>query len=276
VRLLLTGCGAVAGVAGGKHCRAQPGLQLGQACLPTGVGTGLGRVSVHHDVQLTRQVVDDGQLFALQQQDVGRAHVIGWASGFQLFLDVTHRVVTKVARQAAAETRHTGFDGHLEALLVGRNEIQRVAVRGFHHAAIGHHLGLGGCAKTGGTQQRAGRQADEAVASKTLTAHHRLQQKAVGSGLCAWAGGRGVCQLQVQRQRGFEVGKGFDAQGNAVVTLGNQLVEFGLCDHGQDLFIRSDGGAYAGLALVRAACPAGAGQTPFLGRPIGKDGVWFV
>jgi hypothetical protein len=201
------------GRGGREHRRAQPGLQLGQAGLPTGIGAGLGRVGVHHDVQLARQVVDHGQLFALQQQDVGRAHVIGRAGGFQLFLDVTHRVVAKVARQATAETRHAGLDGHFEALLVGGNEVQRVAVRGFHHAAIGHHLGLGGCTKARGTQQRAGGQANEAVAAKTLAAHHRLQQKAVGSGLGAGAGGRGVRQLQVQRQRGFEVGKSFDAQG---------------------------------------------------------------
>ena len=52
-----------------------------------------------------QEVVDDGQFLTLQQQDVGAAQFVWRATGLQLLLDVAHRVVAKVARQAAAKTR---------------------------------------------------------------------------------------------------------------------------------------------------------------------------
>jgi len=126
-------------------------------------------------VQLARQVVDHRQFFALQQQDVGAAQGVGRARGFELLLDVAHRVVTKVAGQATAKTRQARTQRDFETFLIVRDEIQRIGARGFHHRAVGHHLGAHLSAKAHGAHQRAGRQADEAVAPKTLATDHRFQ-----------------------------------------------------------------------------------------------------
>ena len=201
-------------------------LQLTQALFGVGKGLGAGRVGIDNQVQLAGEVVDDRQLLALQQQDVGAAQGVGWARRLQLFLDVAHRVVTKVTGQATAKARQAGAQRHLEAFLVVRDEVQRVDRGGFHHHTVGHHLGAGVHAKTHGTHQRAGRQTNEAVAAKALTAHHRFQQKAV------FASVFGVRQLEVQRQGRFQVGKGLRHQGNAVVALGAQAFEFEFRDHG--------------------------------------------
>jgi hypothetical protein len=69
-----------------------------------------------------------------------------------------------------------------------------------HHLAVGDDLG----ARAGGAQQRARGQADEGIAAEALAADDRLQQEAVRLA---------TGQLQVQRQRGFQVGKGLGDQG---------------------------------------------------------------
>ena len=138
----------------------------------------------------------------MQQHDVGAAQGVGRATGDQLFLDVAHRVVAKVTSQAAAKARQTRPQRHLEALLVSADDVQRVAADTLHHRAVGQHLGHGLGAEAAGTQQGACRQADEAVAAKALAAHHRFQQKAVLATIARMG------QLEVQRERGFEVGKG--------------------------------------------------------------------
>jgi hypothetical protein len=201
-------------------------LQLAQALLAVRVRLGLAGVGVHDQVQLARQVVDDRQLLALQQQDVGAAQGVGRAALFQLLLDVAHHVVAEVAGQAAAEPRQARTQGHLEAALVGRDEVQRVALGALDHLAVGDHLGHRVGAEAGGAQQRAGGQADEAVAAEALAAHHRFQQEAVA------AVALGVGQLQVQRQGGFEVGERLRYQWDAVVALQGQTLEFEFGDHG--------------------------------------------
>jgi hypothetical protein len=81
------------------------------------------------------------------------------------------------------------------------------------HSAVAHHLGLGGGTEAAGAQQGACGQADEAVAAETLAADDRFQQEAV----CAIAAAMG--ELEVERQRGFEVRKGLGHQRDAVVAL---------------------------------------------------------
>jgi hypothetical protein len=201
-------------------------LQLAQPLLAVGVRLGLAGVGVHDQVQLAGQVVDDRQLLALQQQDVGTAQGVRRAALFELLLDVAHHVVAEVARKTAAEPRQAGPQGDLEAALVGRHEVQRVALGPLDHLAIGDHLGHRVGAKAGGAQQRAGRQADEAVAAEALAAHDRFEQEAVA------AVALGVAQLQVQRQGGFEVGKRLRYQWDAVVALQGQTLEFEFGDHG--------------------------------------------
>ena len=126
-------------------------------------------------MQLARQVVDDRQFLGLQQQDVGAIQFIGRATVLQLFLDVAHRVVAKIAGQATAETRQARLQRHLEAALVFGDEVKWVDGGGLHYHAIGHHLGARRSAKPVGAQQRAGRQPYETVTPEALATHHRLQ-----------------------------------------------------------------------------------------------------
>ena len=51
--------------------RSQTQLEFVQARLRFGIGLRLLRVGIDHQRQLTREVVDDCQLFALQQQNIG-------------------------------------------------------------------------------------------------------------------------------------------------------------------------------------------------------------
>ena len=155
----------------------------------------------------------------------GQPSVSGGATFFQLFLDVAHRVITKITRQPAAKTRQTGAQGHLETLLVIADEIERVLRRGFDDLAVVDDFGARLRAKARRPHQRARRQADKAVAAKAFAAHHRFQQKAVLAAVF------GESQFQIQRQRGFEVGKRFNHQRNAVVALAGQAFKFKFSDH---------------------------------------------
>ena len=123
---------------------------------------------------------------------------VGRATGLQLFLDVAHCVVAKIARQSTTKAGHAGAQRHLKALLVAGNKVQRIGLRGLDHHTVGHHLGAGLGAKAAAAQKRARRQANKAVAPKALATHHRLQQKRVR---------RIGRELEVERQWGFQVGK---------------------------------------------------------------------
>jgi hypothetical protein len=56
-------------------------------------------------------------------------------------LDVAHGVVAEVAGQSAAEARQPRPQRHLEALLVGVDEVQRVAFVRFDHLFVGDDFG---------------------------------------------------------------------------------------------------------------------------------------
>ncbi|KAH1282466.1 hypothetical protein KXX11_003714, partial [Aspergillus fumigatus] len=72
------------------------------------------------------------------------------------------------------------------------------------------------------------RQADEAVAPEALATDHRLEQEAVLPAVTRMG------QLQVERQRGFEVGKGLGDEGDAIEALQGQAFEFEFSDHGKE------------------------------------------
>lgn len=138
-------------------------------------------------------------------------------SGFgqvgQAFFHVAHAVVTEVADQASIETWQAGHGGHLVARLELLDESQRVGAieaLGFHAIDADPHL------MVVDPQHRAARQADDRIAPPFLAALHRLQQVGV----------RRVGQLQVDRQRRVEVGKGLEGQRDAVVAIGGQPQEF--------------------------------------------------
>ena len=145
----------------------------------------------------------------------------------EFFLDIAHSVITKVARQPAAKARHTWGECHFETLLVFGNKFQRVALRSFSHYALRDDFGTRIGTKATGAKQRAGGQADKAVAAKTLAAYNRLQQEAVLPAVF------GVRQFQIQRQGRFKVGKGFQHQWDAVVALLHEAVEFEFGHHGK-------------------------------------------
>ena len=144
----------------------------------------------------------------------------------QLGLDESHRVVAEVASQAAAKARQARLQRHLEALLIGRDEIQRVAFVAFDHDAICDHLGH----KASGSQHRARGQPDEGIAPEALTADDGFEEKTVGAA-DAQVSGLGCCQLQVQRERGLKVRKSLGDQRDAVVSLGCEAIEFSVCHH---------------------------------------------
>jgi hypothetical protein len=79
--------------------------------------------------------------------------------------------------------------------VVGVDEVQRIAGVGFHHLAVGDHLGAGIGAEAAGPHDGARRQADEAVAPEALAADDGFEQEAV------LAAARPAGQLEVQRQR---------------------------------------------------------------------------
>ena len=67
-------------------------------------------------------------------------------------------------------------------------------------------------------EARFGRQPDERIAPEALAALHRFEQIRPGA----------VGELEVDRQRGIEVGEGFQDQGDAGKPLGGKVPEFRL------------------------------------------------
>ncbi len=192
--------------------------QLVEAALGGEEGVRARRIGVDDQVEPPGQVVDDGQLFGLQQQDVGRVEAARLVRAGQARLDVAHGVVAEIAREAAAKARQARTQRHLEALLERLDESERVAVVRLDDLAVGDHLG----AHAGALHPRARRQADERVAPEALAADDGLQQEA----LRLSAG-----ELEVQRQRRLEVGESLEDQRDAVETLGGQALEFEFGDH---------------------------------------------
>ena len=139
---------------------------------------------------------------------------------------MANRIVAKITRQPSAKTRQTGAQGDFETFLIVGNKVQRITPQRLDDHTILHHLGFRVWSKAAGTHQSSGGQANEAVATKALTPHDGFQQKGI---LAAVPGKR---QLQVQRQRGFQICKGFNHQRDAVKALRSQADEFKFCDHG--------------------------------------------
>ena len=172
------------------------------------------RLGIHHQGELAGEVVDNRDLFGEQQQDVRRADRVVFFGAGQTRLDVTHRVVTEAADQAAGKTRQALVGRHLDALHELGHVIERIAIVATLDQAVA------------GEQQRAalvhfdtrvGRQADHRIATKALAALHRFEQ--VGVGL--------VGQLQVNGQRGVEIGKGLEGNRDTVIALRGKRIEFG-------------------------------------------------
>ena len=153
-----TGCAGARCTAGAATLVRSRSRVAQQAPARARVRLGHGRVGVDDQVEPAREVVDDRELLALHEQDVGHADRVGPRSRRgrrgEPRLDVAHRVVAEVAGEAAAEARQAGPERDLEAGLPGGDEVERVAVVGLDDPAVGDDLG----AKAGGPQHvRAGR-----------------------------------------------------------------------------------------------------------------------
>jgi hypothetical protein len=86
----------------------------------------------------------------------------------------------------------------------------------FQHLAVADDFGNAiACA-----DQRTRGQPDERVAPETLAAHHGLQQERIR------AAALGLRELQVQRERRFEVGERLGDQRDAVVALVGEGLKF--------------------------------------------------
>ena len=192
---------------------AQARRQFMQSRLTARVGVGRRRVDIDDQVDLARQAVDDRQLLGLQQQDVGHVNVVGLAELGELGFDITHRLVTEVTGEAAAEARESRRHIDLEARLVSGEKVERIAVKALDDLAVADDLAR----KFARSQQSARRQADERIAAETLAADDRFEQEAIGR----------VGELEVDRQRGVEIGEGFEGDRDTVITLRSKAVENG-------------------------------------------------
>ena len=131
----------------------------------------------------------------------------------QFLFNMANRVIAEITSQATAKTRHARTQCHFETLLVGLNEIQRVARGGFNHLTIGHNFSDSVFTKALGTQQSAGGQTDKAIAAKAFAADHGFEQKTVFAAVFVER------QFQIKRQRGFQIGKRLGHHGNPVIAL---------------------------------------------------------
>ncbi len=195
--------------------RAAVAQAMGERIQPAvGARPGLRRtrVGVDDEVEPPLEVVEHRQLVAEHQQDVGRAQFVGPGVGAQARLDVLDAFEAEPADQAAGEARQSGDLRHpllrAQALDLG----QRIGhfARLHHLAVLAHGQGM-----TAEFVHPPRRQADDRVAPEALAAFHRLEQIGV----------RAVRQLEVDRQRGVEVGQHLAHHRDQGVALSRGLGE---------------------------------------------------
>jgi len=190
-------------------------LQLAQPLPGARVRLRLARVGVDDQVDAAGEVVDDRHFFRQQQQDVRHAEVVRLRMR-ELLLDHAHDVVAEVPREAAGEARQSRSLRDLELPGEALDGRQRIALDRLDHVTVFDDFRHRPAFANEGTDRRARRQADEGIAAEAFAAHHRLEQETV----------RLVGELQVQRQRGFEVREALGDQRNARVALYGQRLEF--------------------------------------------------
>jgi hypothetical protein len=202
------------GIFGQLDRRAQAAEQFFEARLGLAPGAGKARLGIDDEGQLAREVVDDGDFLGEQEQDVRYAKRIGLLRIGELRFDVAHRVVAEIADQSAREARQAGNVRHLEA----RHEFREVGHRVGVLAAFGDAVaGEQQNRRAGHGDARRRGEPDERVAAEALAALHRFEQIRV----------RAIGELEIDRQRGVEIGEGLEGDGDAVVALLGQTVEIG-------------------------------------------------
>ncbi|MDT4829051.1 hypothetical protein FQZ97_624610 [compost metagenome] len=192
---------------------AQVFQQFLQTRMAVLVGIGLGRVGEDDGVHLAGQVVEHHHGVGHHQQDVRVAQRVRVRALRQALLDVAHAVIAEVADQPAVEARQPRQGRYAVAVLELFDEGQRV----FAFEMLGlDAVDLDARRVAVDPQHGAAGQADDRVAAPLLAALHGFEQVGVGT----------VGQLQVDGQRGVEIGEGFAGERNAVVAFCGQPLEF--------------------------------------------------
>ncbi len=185
--------------------------ELVETRLSAGIGILFGGIDIHDEVQLRGQVVEHHQFLGQHQQDVRGAEMIGIGVVGQSRLDVADAVVAEIADQTAVESRQTVQLGDAEAghiLLDPAQRIFRFNLLEDFVVAFQRHLTALHPNATAATE------ADDGVAAPFLAALHRFEQVTVGL----------VGELEIDAERGFEVGEQLAREGDAV-TGGRELFE---------------------------------------------------
>lgn len=220
-----------------RHERHLQALAVGIETRERGlVGAGFERIGIDDEAEPPAEIVHHCQLVGEHEQDVWGVQFVGFYGMRKALFDVADGVVAEIARQATGETRPAGKRRGPEAGEIGLDEGKRVgglvllddvAVALHRERVLAH------------ADERARRQADDGITAEALAAHHRFQKVGI----------RRVGELEVERERGVEVGRQLVRERNAVVTLAGELVEFGF-GHVQGSGIRIRGsGKVAGQSL---------------------------
>ena len=194
--------------------QAQRSRQLAQPLPRVLVRAFPGRVGEYDQVQPAGQVVDHRELLGQEQQHVRAAERVGLEpAAREPRLDPARRVVAEVAHESAAQPRQARQFRRLESREKTAHEFQRIDALGFFHDRVAVR---DGDVAPHGAHRRARRQADERIAAEALAADHRFEQVGIGP----------VGQLEIDRQRGVEVGAGLEDDGDAVVAQRGKPLEF--------------------------------------------------
>lgn len=194
--------------------KSEPLEQFLQAFLGAAIGARHLGLGIDHQRELAGEVVDDGELFGDEQQDVGRTDRVGLLDAGEPRFDVAHRVVAEVTHEPAEETRQPGARRHLDAVEILTDEGERIAVIAPLHEPVA--VQQQGAAAIDFEAHGAG-EPDHGVAPETLAALHRFEQVAP----------RPVGELEIQGERRVEVAKSGERDRDAVVALRREGVEFG-------------------------------------------------
>ena len=195
-----------------RHRLPQCGEQYRQLAPCRSIGFRLARIGIDHQVEFARQVVDHRQSIGQQQHHVGRAEHIRLRRRGEPWFDVAHGVVAEVADEAAGESRQVRDRRCVEAGVNGADPIERIRLLALREQRVATVFAA---YPPPDLEAHLGRQPDERVAPETLAALHRFEQIRVGK----------VAELEVDRQRGVEVGKGFEHHRYPVEPLLRELPE---------------------------------------------------
>src|SRR6266852_5588544 len=209
-------------------------------------GARRGRVRIDDEIELARKIVDDGKLLGHQQQHVRATERIGLEppSG-EPRLDPPHRVVAEISDQAPAEPGQAGELRDAVARKKFAHESERIGGLGLLRYDVSMHHRHQAPDRP---QPYRSCQSNERIAPEALSAHYGLEQIGVGA----------IGELQIKRERRFEIGKGLCKERNAVETLGGKPLEFCFGHDCSTKTLRRTAGARWARMRLQASCATSA------------------